>query len=108
MRNILSVFGAGKQLYSHGASTASILQLAANTTIPIGKLLGNQKISNFYVYCLGIDDIKSVKKLEDLAVDFFNRFVRKTISRGEQCPKTGLVVTANCSFSDKQRLVYQP
>lgn len=51
----------------------------------------------------GIDDIRSAKKLEELAVDFFNCFTRKTVAGGELRPRTGLVITSNCSFGDSQR-----
>ena len=38
-----------------------------------------------------------------MTVAFFNGFARKTSCKGEMRPKTGLIITANCSFSENQR-----
>lgn len=45
------------------------------------------------------------KNLEEMAVAFFNAFARKTSYRSEMIPKTGLIIIANCSFSENQRYV---
>lgn len=52
----------------------------------------------------GIDDIRSSKKLEAIAVQFFNGFSHCTLSKGVQVPRTSILVTANQPFSDQERL----
>ena len=46
-----------------------------------------------------------MNKLEELAVGFFNGFTRRTISGGAVQPKTGLIITSNCSFAENQRYI---
>ena len=51
----------------------------------------------------GFDDITSAKKLEEMAVGFFNGFTKKTSAKGDLRPRTGLIITANRPFSENQR-----
>lgn len=58
-------------------------------------------------HLIGIDDVNSGKKLEELSVDLFNGFVRRTIGHGPMKPKTSLIVTSNQEFSETQRYSYK-
>lgn len=51
----------------------------------------------------GVDDIKSAKRLEEIAVEFFNGFTKRSVSSGEIKPRTSIIATSNCSFSNSQR-----
>lgn len=100
----MSLFGAERQIYSHKSTAASIVNQASSSTIPIGETAQLFACSSHcIVFILGIDDIKSAKKLEELAVEFFNGFTCKTVQGGEARPKTGLIVTSNCPFAENQR-----
>ena len=87
LRNILSIFGAEKE-HIHGADTvsAALVNKASSTTVP-----------------LGLDDCTSSKKVEMIAVQFFNGFSHVTVSKGTQKPKTSILLTANQPFTDTQR-----
>ena len=65
---------------------AAIVSWAAGTTIP-----------------LGIDDIRSEKKAETVAVQFFNGFSHNTCSTGELKPHTSVIITSNSAFSNSER-----
>ena len=45
----------------------------------------------------------SEKKMESIAVQFFNGFQHNTVSKGVQIPKTSLVVTSNQPFVSNER-----
>lgn len=64
---------------------ATILHWASGTTIPIG-----------------IDDVKSAKKAESIAIQFFNGFAHNTCS-GEHRPLTSVIISSNCTFSASER-----
>ena len=63
-------------------------------------------VEHYAPWCLhypGIDDIKSAKKLETVAVQFFNGFSHNTVSKGCQKPRTSLLVTSNQPFVESER-----
>ena len=41
--------------------------------------------------------------MEDVAVEIFNGFVKRTVSYGALKPKTSVTLTLNCKFTDSQR-----
>ena len=41
--------------------------------------------------------------MEEISVEFFNGFTRKTVGRGAIKPKTSIIVTSNKAFSESQR-----
>ena len=51
----------------------------------------------------GIDDIRSAKKAENIAMQFFNGFFHNTISKGEHKPRTSVILTSNNSFDTSER-----
>ena len=53
--------------------------------------------------CLGVDDVRSRLKLEEIAVELFNGFTKRTVGRGCLKPRTSLIVTSNNSFSESDR-----
>ncbi len=69
---------------------AAIINWAAGTTIPIG-----------------IDDIRSTKKAETVAVQVFNGFAHNTCTNGQQKPSTSVIITSNSTFySNERRVAY--
>ena len=52
---------------------------------------------------IGVDDIRSAKKLEDIAVEFYNGFTKRSVSNGEVKPRTSILATSNCAFSNSER-----
>ena len=58
-----------------------------------------------YIY-IGIDDIRSAKKVEAIAVQFFNGFGHNTASSGLLKPRTTIIITANSPFCDSERLKF--
>ena len=87
LRNIFSILG-GEHHHITGPDThpATIISKAASTTIPIG-----------------IDDIRSAKKAETIAVQFFNGFAHNTCQSGQLKPSTSVIITSNSTFSDSRR-----
>ncbi len=53
----------------------------------------------------GIDDIVSHRKMEEIAVEFFNGFTKRTVGSGAVKPKSSLIVTSNQSFAASPRFV---
>lgn len=45
----------------------------------------------------------SKKKMEEIAVEYFNGFTKRTLSAGPVTPRSSLIVTSNKSFSDSPR-----
>ena len=52
---------------------------------------------------LGIDDVQSKLKIEEIAVELFNGFAKRTVKGGSPKPKTSIIVTSNEAFCDSQR-----
>ena len=63
----------------------------------------DQQLSFVIHVCLGVDDVRSKLKLEEIAVELFNGFTKRTIGRGCLKPKTSLIVTSNNPFSESDR-----
>lgn len=104
LKNVLSVYASSEHAYSQKSTASGMVKQAAYTTLPIGIKL--HAILHSVQSIQGIDDIKSPTKLEELVVEFFNGFTRKTVSGGESRPKTGLIITSNCAFTESQRLAH--
>ena len=108
LRNSLSLFGAHlTNINGPDTPTAAIVSQTSTTTVPIGEILQfcrkftDNSPYNYNKY--GIDDIRSCKKLEAIAVQLFNGFSHTTLARGLQQPRTSLIVTANQPFCDQER-----
>lgn len=65
---------------------AVIVNMASGTTIP-----------------LGIDDIRSSKRAETIAVQFFNGFAHNTCASGERKSQTSVIMTSNSPFCSSER-----
>ena len=54
--------------------------------------------------CLSwLDDAQSNLKIEEIAVELFNGFAKRTVKSGSLKPKTSIIVTSNEAFCDSQR-----
>lgn len=88
---------------SHRTSATSVCLQAAMTTLPLGNLCSFTKKKIIALIVLGLDDIVSSKKMEEISIEFFNGFKRKTVGRGAIKPRTSVIVTSNMTFSESPR-----
>lgn len=87
VRNALSLFGVEHlNITGPDIHPAAVVDKASCTTIPIG-----------------IDNIRSAKKAESIAVQFFNGFSHHTCQSGERRLLTSVIMTSNCTFDTNDR-----
>ena len=48
--------------------------------------------------------IALTKKIEEIAVEFYNGFTKRSVACGEVKPKSSVIATSNCPFSTSERL----
>ena len=65
----------------------------------------DQQLSSKLNACLGVDDVRSKLKLEEIAVELFNGFTKRTVGRGCLKPKISLIVTSNNSFLESSLFI---
>ena len=108
MKLALSIFGV-PDANSPMTSVSSILEQSALSTLLIGKIMCiicyielSQLLLSLYIHA-GFDDIRSARKMEELAVGFFNGFAFQTVTRGAITPRTTVLVTSNQAFTETPR-----
>lgn len=110
LSNIQSIFGLDpKEANTHQTTAASLSNQACATTLPVGKcfidltdIIDQQTLLPKFM--IALDDVRSAKKIEEIAVEFYNGFTKRSVACGEVKPKSSVIATSNCPFSTSERL----